>query len=166
METPSGAGLAPSFGDSMRMSLLPSWLCLNCTETTCPYMCSSMLGMMSFPSQPLSQHERAELSCSRERHWWHSPCVTPGSVCSTGSLDMRRSDLKPPWSGEALLQNLERNPKVPKHFCRRTPAPVSVEQSRRAAQTCHPALGTSARQVKTPQIPALSSNITYIIYNI
>lgn len=71
---------------------------------------------------------------------------------------MRRLDVKAPWSGEALLQNLERNPKAPQHFCRRTPAPVSVGQSRRAAQACHPALGTSTWQEKTPQIHSPSSS--------
>lgn len=51
-----------------------SQLCRNC-----PYTCSSIIWYDGFPlsSQPLSQNERAGLSCSRERRWWHSPCVTP-----------------------------------------------------------------------------------------
>lgn len=65
---------------------------------------------------------------------------------------------KLPVGEKARVQNLEGIPKAAKKFCSRTPVPVSVGLSRRAAKTCHPALGNSAWQEQTLQIHFLNSN--------
>lgn len=76
----------------------------------CPYTCSSMLGRMSSPS-PFnhSQHPRARICCSGERH---SPCVIPVFFCSTASLGMRSLDLD--WRNFATEPG--RKSKGPKAF--------------------------------------------------